>query len=156
MGDASGRDVAEDAGREVAGGGGAAVGTVDEASSTNGDITSDVESSGDGGTAFGAREPVRDAEGTSGESAGDIEGVADETSLGVVTCVLLLPLLLLLVAAVLSALKVKSVATTFAHSATTKVASVCDGAREMANSLCRHWRSAPDMHGKISKCVRMW
>lgn len=130
MGEAAGRDVTEEACREVAG-------TADEASSTNGDIIGDVESSGDGGTAFGAREPVRDAEGTSGESAGNIEGVADETSLGVVTWVLLLPLLLLLVAAVLSALKVKCVTTTFAHSATTAVASVCNGAREMATSVYR-------------------
>lgn len=122
---------------EMAGGGGATVGTADEASSTNGDITSDAESSGDGGTAFGAREPVRDAEGTSGESAGDIEGVADGTSLGVVTCVLLLPLLLLVVATVLSVLKVKSVATIFAHGATTAMAIFCDGAREMATSVYR-------------------
>lgn len=130
------KEIDEAAGREVAGGRGVIVGTADEASSTNSDITGDVESSGDGGIAFGVGQLVRDAEATSRESAGDIEGVADEISLGVATCVLFLPLLLLVVAAVLAALKVKSIATTFAHSATTAMASVCDGAREMANFFC--------------------
>lgn len=70
-------EIDEAAGREVAGGRGATIGTAGEASSTNGDITSDTESSGDRGIAFGSREAVRDVEATSGESAGDIQGVAD-------------------------------------------------------------------------------
>lgn len=147
------------AGREVAGGRGATIGTVGEASSTNGDITRDTESSGDGGIAFGSCEAVRDVKATSGESAGDIEGVAEETSLGGVTCVLLLPPLLLVVATVLSVLAQGQVRRYYIrprrHDGNSHLLRRGQGNGHLFLPL-HHWRSASDMHGKILKCARMW
>lgn len=107
--------------------GGALVGGEGHGSDTGGDIT------------CGTGESVGGGEST----LGDTEGVEDDASVGAVTCVLLLPLVLLLVAALLSVCKVKSATTTFAHRAMSAVAIVRDGVKGMATSFCRYIGGAP-------------
>lgn len=113
------------AGRQAAGG--ALVGGEGYGSDTGGDIT------------CGTGESVGGGEST----LGDTEGVEDDASVGAVTCVLLLPLVILLVAALLSVCKVKSATITFAHRAMSGVAIVRDGVKGMATSCCRYIGGAP-------------
>ncbi|CAM9374563.1 unnamed protein product, partial [Pylaiella littoralis] len=92
-----------------------------------------------GGITCGTGESVGGGEST----LGDTEGVEDDAVAGAVTRVLLSPLVLLLVAALLSVFRVKSATTTFVHGAMSAVAIVRDGVKGMATSFCRYIGGAP-------------
>lgn len=92
-----------------------------------------------GGITCGTGESVGGGEST----LGDTEGVEDDAVAGAVTRVLLSPLVLLLVAALLSVFRVKSATTTFVHGSMSAVAIVRDGVKGMATSFCRYIGGAP-------------
>lgn len=147
FGEAAGGEEAggEEAGGEEAGGeeadgeeagGGEAGGEVADGASVGGEW---YDSGTGGDITCGTGESVGGDEGT----LGDTEGVEDDASVGVVTCVLLSPLVLLLVAALLSVCGVKSATTTFVHGAMSAAAIVRDRIGGVVASFCRRVGGAP-------------